>query len=119
METEAGERVPSTFALIVNTAIMAKCAHPEDVCDWVLQQTADVIIIIWDPDVLRAKEGDADEETADAALRLYAVFGNARDAKGYLGQPRWHQLGLRCLCGVEVGIVLARCRSIAEAIISC
>ncbi len=108
MATEAGEPVRSTLALMINTAIVTKYARPEEVCDWAAQQTADVVFVIFDPDVLRAEERDVAEWPARVALRK----------KRHMGQPCWHQLGLRCPRGVEVGIAFARCKSIAEATVS-
>ena len=116
--TEEGDRVPSTLSLAVNTAIITMCASRQAVTEWALKQTAAVLIILFDPEVLRAlQDPETDSEAAVAAQELYQGVENAITWNNS-EEPYWHSMDLNAPGGVTVGKVLSRANTIADAAVA-
>ena len=118
--TEDGALVPSTLAMMVNTVIIAKCARAEDIFTWVSNATAIVLIILIDTGVFRSlARRDEDPVAAVAAYLLYQSVFDAVDTMNGTGNgAHWHRVDLTGPSGEGVGIVLARCKTIAEAAVA-
>ncbi len=87
-QTEDGEGTPCTFSLVVNSAIITKCANDFAVYQWSRQQTADILAITFDSDILRAFEGRDGEAAAVAANDLRIMVDQACRVK-HAGEPQW------------------------------
>ena len=86
--TEEGERAPSSLAMCVNAAIITMVAKSEDVREWAKEQTATALIVLRDPEILRAREALHVPQNRAAARRETAMnddYAQRNESRTLLG----------------------------------
>ena len=99
--TADGQKIPSTLSFILNVVVVTKQATKPHVFGGILNQTAAIVIVVWDPELLRAKPLLAElKEGVEEAVNL----NNITD------KPYWQIFDLYA----DGGMVLVRPLHIAE-----
>lgn len=110
LRTADGEKVPSTISLPMNVIVVTKAATKQDVFNCILSQTAGVVIVVWDPELVRTSLVCDPQPLRD----LKHAVRDACDLKNNSEEPYWTTVDLVS----DTGVVLSRPHLIASTVVA-